>query len=341
MMKVLVVVPAVLLAVALSACDSEANAPASIPSGGQDLWPIIKSITATPAGPPAPGATIQVAVDAKDPNHLPMTYAWSDDCGGTFGDATSPTTTWTAPAAPASCNLSVLVNETDGNTYDWRYNLSSLPLNVTVPPPAAVYDSIPAEIPPSLVSQSFEATQTSEFGDQVTMAGTARLADSATFVMVTWDLNAYTYPITLNLYHPDDLTHPFATRTQSFAIPARPPADPSCSDGRWLAPDGCHYGFAFPVTFDLTGVTLPDSFVYGISFDTQSYGPQPMGAAGYYNNLNVGLVTDPPSVGSRAGGTVYENSSWTGAYHTGTPGNFGVDTGWTSYAPARFVAHLM
>jgi hypothetical protein len=340
MMKVLLVVPAVLLAVALSACESEANTP-SIPSSGQDFWPIIKSVSATPAGSPAPGATVQVTVDARDLNNLPLTYAWSDDCGGTFADKTKATTTWTAPGAPAMCDLSVLVSETNGNTFDWRYNLSSMVVNVALPAPAAVYDSVPAEIPPSLTSQSFEATQTSEFGDLVTLAGTARKADSATFVMVTWDLNAYTYPITLNLYHPDDLTHPFATRTQSFAIPARPPADPSCSDGRWLASDGCHYGFAFPVTFDLSGVTLPDSFVYGISFDTQSYGPNPKGAAGYYNNLNIGLVSAAPTVGARTDGSVYENSSWSGAYNTGTPGSFGQDTGWTSYAPARFVAHLM
>ena len=72
--------------------------------------------------------------------------------------------------------------------------------------------------------ESFEATQTSELGDSVTLSGTARRAASATIVMVTWQPDAYSYDVTLNLYEPGDLTHPFATRTQRFDIPARPPA---------------------------------------------------------------------------------------------------------------------
>src|SRR5258705_4059789 len=206
--------------------------------------------------------------------------------------------------------------------------------------PRPVYESIPSPIPPSLVSEAYQATATSEFGDSITLAGTARKAASAKFVMVTWATGAYTYPITLNLYRPGDLVHPFATKTQQFGIPARPAADPSCSDGRWLASDGCHYGYAFPITFDLTGVTLPDTFVYGIALNTQSYGAQPTAQDGYYNSLNIGLVSMPPATGTRVAGTVHQSSSWSGAYHgTGTPGSFGPDTGWDMYAPAEFLAY--
>ncbi|MCP4339393.1 MAG: hypothetical protein GY799_11020, partial [Desulfobulbaceae bacterium] len=48
-------------------------------------------------------------------NPGPYTYAWSDDCGGSFNDAASATPTWTAPDVPdnSSANCSVSVNVTD------------------------------------------------------------------------------------------------------------------------------------------------------------------------------------------------------------------------------------
>src|SRR5262249_6001974 len=242
-----------------------------------------KSITATPAQP-APGATVQLVAVATDADGDALAYLWTDDCGGTFADRSTPATTWTAPAAQATCTVQLEIIEVDVPEHSAVFNARTISVPVVASPapqPVAVYDSFPSPVPPSLVSEGFQATATSEFGDSITLAGTARKGDKARFVMVTWDQHAYTYPLTLNLYHASDLAHPFAAVTQQFDIPARPPADPSCSDGRWLASDGCHYGFAFPVTFDLTGVTLPDTFVYGIAYDTQTYGAHPTGQDGY------------------------------------------------------------
>lgn len=205
----------------------------------------------------------------------------------------------------------------------------------TAPQAALVYDTIPDTLPPSLPSEAFEATSTAEFGDSVTLAGSARAGDTATIVMVTWSTQAYSYPITLKLYDAGNLATPFATRTQTFQIPARPAADPSCPNSEWLASDGCHNGFAFTITFDLTGITLPDSFVYSIALNTQNYGQTPTGVSGPYDSLNFGLASAPPTVGGRVDGTIYQNSSWSGAYSgTGTPGVFGPDTGWSPYVPA-------
>jgi hypothetical protein len=324
-----------LLAAAVASCGGSDQ---HVNGATQNTYASIQSITATPAQP-TPGGTVQLVAVTRDPEGDALAYAWSDDCGGTFADTTTPTTTWTAPAAPATCNVQLEIVEIDVPEHSAVFNARTIAVKVVAPQPVAVYESFPAPVPPSLVSESFQATATSEFGDSVTLAGTARKADKAAFVMVTWDQHAYTYPITLNLYATGDLVHPFATVTQQFDIPARPPADPSCTDGRWLASDGCHYGFAFPVTFDLTGVTLPDTFVYGIAYNTQTYGAQPTGQDGYYNSLNVGLVSAAPTVGSRVDGTVYQNSSWSGAYQgTGTPGQFGPDTNWNIHVPARFTA---
>ncbi|MBK9134291.1 MAG: hypothetical protein IPM15_08090 [Betaproteobacteria bacterium] len=77
-------------------------------------------------------------------------------------------------------------------------------------------------------------------------------------------------------------------------MPWRPEADPSCPNGgtAWRAADGnCYNGFAFDVAFDFSGqgLLLPDEIVFGLAFNTQSYGSQPLGASGPYNSLNFGL----------------------------------------------------
>jgi hypothetical protein len=52
-----------------------------------------------------------------------------------------------------------------------------------------------------LPSQPFQAQQTAEFGDDITLAPSSdRHAAKATVVMVTWATEAYSHPITLNLY---------------------------------------------------------------------------------------------------------------------------------------------
>jgi hypothetical protein len=52
--------------------------------------------------------------------------------------------------------------------------------------PATVYNGIPSPTPPNVPSQAFQAQQTAEFGDAITLAGTARKGVSATVLMSNW-----------------------------------------------------------------------------------------------------------------------------------------------------------
>jgi hypothetical protein len=151
------------------------------------------------------------------------------------------------------------------------------------------------------------------------------------------------FAITLNLYSSVGGSR-FASVTQNFSLPATPPADPTCplrDDGtgihKWRASDGCHNGFSFPIYFNLAGITLPDSFAYGIAYDTQTYGVAPIGTDGPWNSLNVGLIGDgstaastTPSVGSDPDPSALLRSWVTGGHALG----FVTEPGWIGYAPA-------
>src|SRR5436190_19011646 len=52
--------------------------------------------------------------------------------------------------------------------------------------PTVVYDNIPTPQPGNVPSQAFEATQTSEFGGQVQLAGTQRQNPTVTVLMSSW-----------------------------------------------------------------------------------------------------------------------------------------------------------
>jgi hypothetical protein len=203
----------------------------------------------------------------------------------------------------------------------------------------AVYDATPAALPSSLTSESFEAQSISELGDYVKLVpGTGRNLSKVTVVMVTYHaMPQYTWPLTLKLYDPTNLTKPFSYVTRTFVIPARHAATENCTDGMWMGSDGvCHNGEAFELTFDLAGTILPEEFVYTVGYDTQHYGAHPAGVDGPYNNLNVGLSTDAPSIGDR--GNVYVNSSWAGENgpygDNGATGVLRSASGWGNYHPA-------
>lgn len=225
----------------------------------------------------------------------------------------------------------------------------------------AVYNNIPNPVPGNVPSQGFQCCQTAEIGDHVALAGTARRARSATVLMSSWSLNinypsmdasGYTHPITLNIYNvitsgpTPALGALIGTVTQSFLIPWRPVADPTCPGGTaWRASSGtCYNGYAFTIEFDLRalGLTLPDQFIFGVAFNTNSWGYAPIGQPGPYESLNVGTanvggVGVPPSVGV----DVEPNAVF---WNTGPAfgGNFTFrrdDVDWLGYSPAaRFNA---
>lgn len=114
-----------------------------------------------------------------------------------------------------------------------------------------IYDSTVEPNPGNLASQSYEATATAEFGNQITFGGTARVLNDVTVQMSSWGCQSgnwstyatapcvtapgatFTEPITLNIYSvgPANAYGPstpgglIISDTQTFAIPYRPSAD--------------------------------------------------------------------------------------------------------------------
>ncbi|NMM35227.1 MAG: hypothetical protein HHJ13_14775, partial [Phycicoccus sp.] len=225
-------------------------------------------------------------------------------------------------------------------------------------PPSAttVYDAIPSPLPPNVASLGFQATQTSEFGDRVNLAGTDRILDSVTVMMSNWALYSeytsdsrysgntatWTHPITVNVYsntldangEPDTL---LATTTEDITIPWRPEADSTCDGGTaWRAGDGnCYNGIAFNAVFDLSSmnVTLPDDVIVGVAYNTQTYGSAPMGAPGPYSSLNVGIPTDEAATVGHDDNA--DNVFWNASYE-GRAVGFRQDTNWTPNGTVAF-----
>lgn len=177
----------------------------------------------------------------------------------------------------------------------------------------AIYNNIPKPMPGNLASQAFEATQTSEFGGQVTFAGTARKNPTITFAMSSWACQnlqgaancqtpkraTFVWPITLNVYEvgkenaPGKLIH---SVTQNVAIPYRPSANKRCpltSEGVVGWSSSCWSGKSFLVKFSLTATELPETAIISIAYNTTDYGYAPThGADIGEDSLNVG-VTEP------------------------------------------------
>lgn len=221
-----------------------------------------------------------------------------------------------------------------------------------------VYDNIPSPQPGNVPSVGFEATSSSEFGGQVGLAGSAREDPTITVLMSSWaceegswtsgcvtaEGSTFAHPVTLNVYEVgpgDSVGGLIATATSTFTMPFRPSSDGCGGDPTaWYdaGEEACNHGLAFPISFDLPGVTLPDDVIIGVAYDTSHYGADPIGATGPYDSLNVG-TNGGPTVGSPlpTPDDAYLNSSWSGAYcpPDTTTGTFRLDPGcWTGYLPA-------
>lgn len=204
---------------------------------------------------------------------------------------------------------------------------------------ASIYSNIPGTLAGNYPSLGYQATSTSEFGDRINFGGTDRLLQSATVTMSSWARSedfgnavSFTHPLTLNIYSAGSGATPGAllgSVTQTFSIPYRPTV--------W----GFN-GIAFNATFDFSSLnlSLPESIVYGLAYNTQSYGASPIGADGPYNSLNFALndgVGGGITVGSNDNldDTMW-NTSFAGFYTDGGAGGVGLfraDTNWTGYTP--------
>jgi parallel beta-helix repeat protein len=236
---------------------------------------------------------------------------------------------------------------------------------------SVVYNNIPSPQPGNVASQAFEAQSASEFGGQIQLAGTARTNPTVTVLMSSWGCQSghwysadcsttpgatFSEPITLNVYNVGSggaVGSLFTSVTQTFNIPYRPSADnTNCtggSTGEWYSASDntCYNGFATPVSFNLAGLTLPDTVIVSVAFNTTHYGDSPFGegtacftsSAGCgYDSLNVGVDNALTAGADPQPDDAYLNSSWGGAYcdgGTGGTGTFRLDSGcWTGYQPA-------
>lgn len=173
------------------------------------------------------------------------------------------------------------------------------------------YNAIPfgaADCPGA--SLGFEATSTREFGDEVTLGGTARTLVSLTVLFASYGCETghwygeqpqvippepcfttpgltFTHPVTANIYDCSS-TCPgalLATVTEPLTIPLRPSADDvrctGADAGKWFNPVSgkCQNSVSVERTFDFTApsVTLPDNVVWTVAFNTTHYGAAPIG----------------------------------------------------------------
>lgn len=234
-----------------------------------------------------------------------------------------------------------------------------------------IYNSIPSPLPGNVPSIAFESQSVSEFGDRVQFsAGSGRNLVTVEQIMSSWACESgfyannncvttpgatFSHPITLNIYNvgaTGAVGSLIKTVTQTFAIPYRPSADnANCTGsnaGKWFDGTACRNGLATPITFNVGGLIVPDEVIYGIAFNTTSFGYQPIGAkpcsateAGCgYDSLNVGLGgTTPPLVGVNPDPTdVYWNTKIAGNYCDGGTGGVGIfrrdGSCWTGFQPA-------
>lgn len=215
--------------------------------------------------------------------------------------------------------------------------------------PDVLYKSTVSPLPANLPSQPFQAQQTSQFGNQVTLTKGADHLSTVVVTMSSWACQSgawftkdcstkpgatFSEPITFNIYSANAPGSKLPGRlitaiTKPFSIPYRPSSSPSCTtNGGWGST--CANGKAVNITFDFSSldVSVPQNIVFGIVYNTSQYGPDPYGtlpcestAAGCpYDSLNVALSQDPTNVtkGSNPNtGKVFWNTSTASAYCDG------------------------
>lgn len=228
------------------------------------------------------------------------------------------------------------------------YDFEPAPYVPTTPPVrpslsgTVIYDSIPTTLPSNSPSLGYQATRTSAFGDKVTFAGTDRHLVQAAVTLSSWACETgsgatcvttpgatFSHPITLNIYNvagDGTVGSLIGSKTQTFQIPYRPSADPTCSTPtQWRDTNGvCSNGINHVIVFDASGITVPNTVIYSVAYNTQSYGVSPIGATGPYNSLNVSLSTGAAAVGTNVD---TDETFWDSTYLS-RPAGLTVDSGW-------------
>lgn len=197
--------------------------------------------------------------------------------------------------------------------------------------PIAIFDNTPPVLPSNLPSWGPEAYSFNEWGAGVTFAAGPRQLSSATVIMSSWACETGTWtdgscvttpghtfsvPIRFNVYNVgagNTVGTLIATQLQTFAIPFRPSADlVNCTGtdkGKWFDGSACKNGLANNIIFSFpSGTTLPNSAIFGITFNSDNFGYTHIGGSGApTDSLNIatypgtdldGLTSVPALVGS-------------------------------------------
>lgn len=199
-------------------------------------------------------------------------------------------------------------------------------------PAVTIYDAAPITAQPNVPSVGFEATQASEFGDEITFApGTPRSLGQVSVTMSSWACmygawntndcatpagSKYTIPITLTIYEesseqndgtfvPGDV---IAKVTKPFSLPYRPSAAvghcnaSNNSLGKWWdkASNTCYNGRAAKISYNFRslGLLMPETVVIGVSYNTSNYGYHPVGTSTACYGTAAGCFYDSLNVGT-------------------------------------------
>ena len=193
-------------------------------------------------------------------------------------------------------------------------------INVGSDPSTTSYSSLVSPLPGNVPSLGVESDYYDELGNEVNLASSGTLSSVVVTMSsftcetgsgttcVTTSGDTYPVPITLNIYNPGLTSTPgtlIASDTQTFNIPYRPSADNGiCGNtGQWFnsTNETCYNGLATNITFDASNFTpvnptLPGTLIYGIAYNTETNGYDPLGGINPADGLNIGMSTEPSEV---------------------------------------------
>lgn len=171
-----------------------------------------------------------------------------------------------------------------------------------------IFDNIPepgqTNYNTSYFSHGFQAQGTSELGNLVNFAGTARKLDTIKVSMVTYapsnnwtawaatnssaTSTGYYHDLILRVYSltSSNTVQLLAYQTNSVLVPWAQPSGTNSFTG--LPNTG--QAFSVSYNFSAANLILPDSAIISIGFNTQTYGDTPINFAGPYDSLNFGMM---------------------------------------------------
>lgn len=223
-----------------------------------------------------------------------------------------------------------------------------------------IYNSTVSPLPGNLPSLGVEAYSFNQLGDGIKFIGTSSYkVRSVTVTMSSWACETgswdkancvttpgakFSVPITLKVYDVSGAPT-LLDETETFQIPYRPSTDTvNCTGGRWFDGKTCFNGLATNITFEFPiPLTLPNSVVFGISYNSDNSGPAPLhGTGSPTDSLNIALAPSVAPGKQIVTGGLYWDTRYAGFTcnpETWASGVFALDsTCWGGLIPAiKFV----